>query len=217
MIERVTASNPTSNTASRLRHSVHRLALAMVVAVALLVLYSIKPTSNPVALPKALRPLAESVIGSIDVTTMLVAATAMTIVAMVRRLPYGAGAVLTLCVGANLTSAGIRTWVTGEASWTLLPSGHLVAVAAVVGSALFVAAPRFVPAVSGLGFVMIVATAGAAIMVEPTSPAGVAASLAIVAVWWLVASTVMLYSPVAKEREELRPDTAAIAFSRRRY
>lgn len=213
----MTAIAPTTDTETRLRHSVRRSIFAIVGAVALFVLYSVQPTSSPIALPSALRPLAEAVIAPINVTTMLVAATAMAIVAMVRTLPYGVGAVLTLCIGANVTSAGIRTWVGDEASWTLLPSGHLVALAAVLGAALLVAAPRFVPAIRGLGFVTVVATAGAAAMVGPTSAFGLVASLGIVAVWWLVASTVMLYSPDAKEREALRPDTAAIAFSRRRY
>ncbi|MFD4369658.1 hypothetical protein [Rhodococcus sp. NPDC058521] len=210
------AIDSTTSTETRLRHSARRIALAVVGAVALFALYAVRPTSSPIALPQQLKPLAQSAIGLVDVTSMLVATTAIAVVAIVRTLPYGVGAVLTLSVGANLTSAAIQTWAAGSPS-EILPSGHLVAVAAVLSSALLVAAKQYVPAIRGLGFVLVLGFAGASTLVQPMSPIGIVASVVIVAVWWMIASTVMLYSPSAAKREELRPDTAAIALSRRRY
>ncbi|WP_160103522.1 hypothetical protein [Rhodococcus sp. T7] len=198
---------------SRLRHSVRRLAFAAAGVVALCALYLIRPESSGLVLPEALRPVAEPVIQAIDVTTVLAAAVVLAIVAAMRKLSYGMAAVLLLCIGANLTSAAVRAWES-DAPSALLPSGHVVAVTALWGSALLVSAPRFRPVIAGLGFAVVLGVAGAAALVETSGIFGLAASLIIFAIWWALASTLMLYSPVAAEREERRPDTAAIAFSR---
>ena len=88
----------------------------------------------------------------------------LAIVAAMRKLSYGMGAVLLLCIGANLTSAAVRAWES-DAPSVLLPSGHVVAVTALYGSALLVSAPRFRPVIAGLGFGVVLGVAGAAVMI----------------------------------------------------
>ncbi|WP_084721672.1 hypothetical protein [Rhodococcus marinonascens] len=198
---------------SSLRRSVHRLAVAAAGAVSLGALYLVRPSSSALMFPEALHPVAVPVIDAIDITAILAVTVVLSVVSMMRKLPYGIGAVLVLSLGANLTGAAVRAWASDTAP-ALLPSGHIVAFAALCGSALLVAAPRFRPVISGLGFAGLLGVAGASAMVEPISVFGIAASLVIAAIWWALASTLMLYSPVAAEREERRPDTAAIAFSR---
>jgi hypothetical protein len=207
MLDTVTESNST------LRRSVHRLALSAAGVVLLCALYLAKPASTALSFPEPLRSIADQVINVVDVNSVLVATVVLAVVATVRKLSYGMGAILLLCLGANLTSAAVRA---SDAPSVLLPSGHVVAVAALYGSAILVSAPRFRPVVAGLGFALILGVAGAAALVEPISVYGLVASLVVASIWWALASILMLYSPVAAEREALRPDTAAIVFSRHR-
>jgi hypothetical protein len=209
MLDSVTESNST------LRRSVHRLALSAAGVVLLCALYLAKPASTALSFPEPLRSIADQVINVVDVNSVLVATVVLAVVATVRKLSYGMGAILLLCLGANLTSAAVRAWAS-DAPTVLLPSGHVVAVAALYGSAILVSAPRFRPVVAGLGFALILGVAGAAALVEPISVYGLVASLVVASIWWALASILMLYSPVAAEREALRPDTAAIVFSRHR-
>ncbi|WP_230990144.1 hypothetical protein [Rhodococcus oxybenzonivorans] len=209
MLETVTESNST------LRRSVHRLAVSAAGVVLLCALYLVKPASTALSFPEPLRSIADQVISVVDVNSVLVATVVLAVVATVRKLSYGIGAILLLCLGANLTCAAVRAWAS-DAPTVLLPSGHVVAVAALYGSAILVSAPRFRPVVAGLGFALILGVAGAAALVEPISVYGLVASLVVASIWWALASILMLYSPVAAEREALRPDTAAIVFSRHR-
>lgn len=209
MLETVTESNST------LRRSVHRLAVSAAGVVLLCALYLVKPASTALSFPEPLRSIADQVISVVDVNSVLVATVVLAVVATVRKLSYGIGAILLLCLGANLTCAAVRAWAS-DAPTVLLPSGHVVAVAALYGSAILVSAPRFRPVVAGLGFALILGVAGAAALVEPISIYGLVASLVVASIWWALASILMLYSPVAAEREALRPDTAAIVFSRHR-
>ncbi|QTJ65151.1 hypothetical protein HYG77_05740 [Rhodococcus sp. ZPP] len=200
---------------STLRRSVHRLAVSAAGVVLLCALYLVKPASTALSFPEPLRSIADQVISVVDVNSVLVATVVLAVVATVRKLSYGIGAILLLCLGANLTCAAVRAWAS-DAPTVLLPSGHVVAVAALYGSAILVSAPRFRPVVAGLGFALILGVAGAAALVEPISIYGLVASLVVASIWWALASILMLYSPVAAEREALRPDTAAIVFSRHR-
>ncbi|AWK75455.1 hypothetical protein CBI38_10200 [Rhodococcus oxybenzonivorans] len=200
---------------STLRRSVHRLAVSAAGVVLLCALYLVKPASTALSFPEPLRSIADQVISVVDVNSVLVATVVLAVVATVRKLSYGIGAILLLCLGANLTCAAVRAWAS-DAPTVLLPSGHVVAVAALYGSAILVSAPRFRPVVAGLGFALILGVAGAAALVEPISVYGLVASLVVASIWWALASILMLYSPVAAEREALRPDTAAIVFSRHR-
>ncbi|QNG18237.1 hypothetical protein G4H71_02735 [Rhodococcus triatomae] len=197
----------------RARTAAGRLAAAATIACGLVVLYILRPAASPLAVPAELRTLAEPLVELVDLTTVLAATVALSVVAMIRRLPYGVAAVLIVSVGANLTAALARNWVP-DAPAALLPNGHVVAVTALYGSALLVCAPRFRPVLAGLGFVAVVAVTAAAVTVETTSPAGALAAIAVSVFWWTVASALMQFSPVAAERESLRPDTAAIALSR---
>ncbi|MEV0948220.1 hypothetical protein [Rhodococcus sp. NPDC049939] len=196
-----------------LRRSVYRLAVAAAGVVALLSLYLVNPELPTLTLPEIFRPVAEPVVEAVNVTSVLAATTIVAIVAAMRKLPYGMAAALMLCIGSNITGAGIREWAS-DTSATLLPNGHVVAIIALWGAALLVTAPRFQPVLVGLGFVVVVAVAGAVALVDPISVPGIVASLLVGAIWWALASAVMLYSPAAAERERQRPDTAAIAFSR---
>ncbi|AOW94851.1 hypothetical protein BFN03_11610 [Rhodococcus sp. WMMA185] len=198
-----------------MRRSAYRLAVAAAGVVALSLLYAISPEVPALTLPTVLRPVAEPAVAAINLTSVLAATTVLSIIAAMRKLPYGMTAILLLCIGSNLTSVGIREWAS-DASATWLPSGHLVAVIALWGAAFIVAAPRLRPVLAGLGFAVVIAIAGAVALVNPISVFGIVASLLVGAIWWALASTVMLYSPVAAEREAARPDTAVIALNRHR-
>ncbi|MFZ2178674.1 MAG: hypothetical protein WAW17_32520, partial [Rhodococcus sp. (in: high G+C Gram-positive bacteria)] len=175
---------------STLRRSVCHSALAVAGVAVLCALYLVSPESPHLVLPEALRPIAIPAIAAIDVTTVLAATVVLAVVAMMRTLSYGIGAVLTLCLGANLSNAAIQVWAADTPS-ALLPSGHLVAVVALYGSAILVAAPRFRPVVAGLGFALVLGVAGAAAVVEPIGVYGLAASVVVAAIWWAVASALM--------------------------
>nr|WP_240945596.1 hypothetical protein [Rhodococcus sp. HNM0569] len=165
--------------------------------------------------PEQIRTMAEPVLTAVDVTTVMAATVVLSVVAMIRRLSYGVAAVLTLTVGANLGSALVRVWADG-APEAILPSGHVVAAMAVYSTGLLVASPRFKPVVSGLGAVVVLAVVAASLASEPVGLPGIAAAGTITAIWWAVASIIMVYSPIAAERERQRPDPAAMALVRHR-
>lgn len=207
-------------TSSTILHaSVRRLVLAATCGVVLLLMYLLVPGAAFAPVVTDLAPrVADSAVHAlrlINITIVLAATAAVTVVAMVRKLPYGIGSVLMLCLGANLSCAGIQLWAAGlpEAA---LPSGHLVAVAALVAATRLVAAPRFVPVVTGLGAALVIAVAGVVALGVPTSLLALGAAGLLVIAWWAAASAVMQYSPIAAERERARPDTAALALSRGR-
>ncbi|EOM74899.1 hypothetical protein DW322_17485 [Rhodococcus rhodnii] len=204
-----------TDSTERVQRSIRRIAVAAVSVVALVALYALRPRVSSFTTPENLRALAEPVLSLVDVTTALVATVVLTVVAMTRRLPFGVAAVLLLVIGSTVSSAAVHQWVSSVPD-AGLPNGYVVGVSAIYGAAVLVAAPQFKPAVAGLGAVAVLAITAAAVVAEPVALAGVAASLMITAIWWALSSVVMLYSPVAAQREELRPDTAAIAFSRYR-
>ncbi|MGA9872278.1 MAG: hypothetical protein WBQ44_14205 [Rhodococcus sp. (in: high G+C Gram-positive bacteria)] len=158
----------------------------------------------------------ETLLRLFGITPVLVAVAALTIVSVVRKLPYGIGAVIGLTVGASLTTAAVRAWAYGLVPASALPNGSVTACAALICGAALVAAPRFVPAVTGLGAVVALTVAGAAVVGGSATVVGIVTTFLIVALWWALASTVMVFSPVAAEREAANPlDTAAMALRRR--
>lgn len=168
------------------------------------------------ALVPSLAGPAETLLMMFGITQVLLAVAALTLVAVARRLPYGIGAVITLVVGASLTTAAVRTWADGWVPSSALPNGYVAACAALVGAATLVAAPRFLPMVWGLGGVAVLAVAAAAVVGGSATVVGIATTLLIVVGWWAGSSAVMLFSPVAAEREAQNPlDTAALALRRR--
>jgi hypothetical protein len=82
-------------------------AAALVVLYAVLPLLGVRYPPASVAL-EALYAPADTVLDVIDVTTVLVVVAALTVVAVVRKLPYGIGAILMLCLGSTLTAAAGR-------------------------------------------------------------------------------------------------------------
>ncbi|NRI67753.1 hypothetical protein FEZ60_19730 [Rhodococcus sp. MS16] len=191
------------------------LALAALCAAALGILYFLRPDSPTVTVPESLRSVADQIVRIVDVTAVLTATAALAAVSMIRTLPYGIGAILMLGVGANLTSAALGSWLT-DAPTALLPSGHVVAAAALYGSAVLISAPRWRPVIVGLGISGVAAVAVSVVATEMSGIFGVVAGLLIAAAWGCVAAILMEHSPVAAKREAARPDTAAIAFSRDR-
>jgi membrane-associated phospholipid phosphatase len=97
-----------------------------------------------------------------------------------------------------------------------LPSGHVAAATALYCSAILISAPQWRPVVAGLGFVGVAAIGASALAAELSGLFGVIAGILITLVWACAAAILMARSPIAAKREELRPDTAAIAFSRHR-
>lgn len=212
MIIGVTVSTPTQHPTS----PTHRfLALAALCIATLSVLYFVRPGSPTVNAPDQVRTLAQWTIGRFDVTAVLAATTALAVVSMVRGLPYGIGAILILGMGANLTNAAIGSWLT-DVPQSLQPSGHVAAATALYCSAVLITAPRWRPVVAGLGFVGVAAVGASALGAELSGIFGVIAGSLVALVWACVAAILMARSPIAAKREELRPDTAAIAFSRHR-
>ena len=150
------------------------------------------------------------------ITPVLVAVAALTVIALMRALPYGIGAVISLVVGASLTTAAVRTWADGLVPASALPNGYVTAALALICAATLVSSPRFLPMVWGLGVVAAVTLAGALVVGGTASVVGLATTLLIVGGWWAASSAVMVYSPIAAEREASNPfDTAALALRRR--
>ncbi|RRQ25523.1 hypothetical protein DK926_23185 [Rhodococcus sp. Eu-32] len=159
----------------------------------------------------------DSVLTAFGITPVLVAVAVLTVVALIRGLPYGIGAVITLVIGASLTTAGVRAWAVGWVPGSALPNGYATAAVALVCATTLVASPRFLPMVWGLGGVGVATVCAAAVVGGAVSVIGVVTTLLVVLAWWAVSSGVMVYSPVAAEREKQNPfDTAALAFRRMR-
>ena len=145
-----------------------------------------------------------------------IAVSALTVVALIRKLPYAIGSVISLVVGTSLTTAAVRTWADGAVPASALPSGYVAAALSLICASTLVASARFAPMIWGLGTVAAVAVAGAAVVGGSASVVGVTTTLLIIAAWWAGSSAVMVYSPVAAEREAQNPlDTAAMALRRR--
>lgn len=160
--------------------------------------------------------LSEKVLQAFGITPVLISVAALTVVALIRKLHYGIGAVITLTIGASLTTAAVRTWAAGWVPASALPNGYVTACAALMCAATLVAATRHLPIVWGLGTVTVLAVGAAAVISGAATIIGVTTTLLIVAGWWAAASAVMLYSPVAAQREARNPlDTAAMAVQRR--
>lgn len=158
----------------------------------------------------------DALLQAFGITPVLLAVAALTVVALIRKLPYGIGAVITLVVGASLTTAGVRAWANGWVPASALPNGYVTAAIALVCATTLVAAPRFLPMVGGLGTVGAVTVSAAAIVGGSTTIVGVLTTALIVLGWWAGSSAVMVYSPVAAEREASNPfDTAAMALRAR--
>ncbi len=154
----------------------------------------------------------ETLLRAFGITPVLCAVAALTMVAMIRELPYGIGAVTTLTVGASLTTAAARTWADGWVPTSALPNGYVTASLSLICAATLVASAKFLPVVWGLGTVAAATVAAAAVLGGSATVIGIATTLLIVAAWWAWSSAVMLYSPVAAEREARNPlDTAAMA------
>jgi hypothetical protein len=158
----------------------------------------------------------DSLLTAFGITPVLVAVAALTVVALIRKLPYGIGAVITLVVGASLTTAGVRAWAAGWVPASALPNGYITAAVALVCATTLVASTKFLPMVWGLGGVGAATVCAAAVVGGATSVVGVVTTVLIVVGWWAGSSGVMVYSPVAAEREKQNPfDTAALAFRKR--
>ncbi|MBY6366416.1 hypothetical protein [Rhodococcoides corynebacterioides] len=189
-------------------------------ALILAVLYAVLPLAG-VEYPAA-RPVPGPVAGGasrllsvIDVTSVLVVVAALTVVSIVRTLPYGIGAVLMLCPGAPLTAAAARSWLPDSVLASAHPDGRIVAVASLVAAASLVVSPRVRPAVLGLGLAATVAVAAAAVVTAAASVVGVLGALAVTGTWWALAAVVMAHSPIAARREHKNPlDTAALKLRR---
>ncbi|WP_206489488.1 hypothetical protein [Rhodococcus sp. KRD162] len=207
-----------NQSSSRRRAVVTRMAVASCSASVLLVLLVSAPhRASPVRTdPSSATALAERALSAIDVTTVLIAVAALTIVAVLRKLPYGIGAVIACTIGAVVTGEVIREAVGLSLSSTDLPYGPLVAVAALLGAGSMVAGARWRPVVLGLGTVATFAVAAAAMFTGAASIIGVVGALSIAFVWWPACSIVMLYSADAAAREARNPlDTAAMAVQRK--
>lgn len=203
------------------RGMLRRLGVGVAATAALLVLFGVLPVAGftfPLSAPMlpGLDGIGRSILGLIDITGVLVVVAALTVVALIRGLPYGIGVVITVSIGAVLTTALVRHWADGWVPTSALPSGQVTAVLAVVGCASLVVAPRFLPMVGGLGAVAVGITGVAAVITGSVTIVGVLAAVLVSAVWWAGGSAVMQFSPQASEREARNPfDTAALAVQRR--
>lgn len=212
MLEHVTVSTSTPHSSSA---TPRFLAVATLCAASLGVLYVLEPASLIIDTPESVKSAARQVISCIDVTTVLAATAALAVVAMVRNLHYGIGGILLVGVGANLTGATLSSWLTNVPA-ALLPNGHVVAAAALYGAAVLICAPRWRPAIIGLGISVVAGVCVGVVTAGMSGIFGVLAGLLVAAIWGCVAAILMEHSPEAAQREQARPDTAAIAFSRDR-
>lgn len=168
------------------------------------------------AIVPALSAPSEKVLEFFGITPVLVAVAALTMVAVVRKLPYGIGAVIGAVVGASLTTAAVRTWADGLVPTSALPNGYVTAALVLLSAATLVSSPRYLPMVWGLGTVGAVTVAAAAILGGSASVVGILTTMLIVFAAWAAAAAVMVYSPAAAQREAANPlDTAAMALRRR--
>lgn len=182
---------------------------------ALGMLYVSRPTLPTVSVPEHVHMLASWTVGRFDITAVLAATAVLAVVTTMRRLPYGLGAILGLGLGANLTNATIGSRF-ADLPATLAPSGHVAAATALYCSAILVTSPSWRPAVAGLGFAGVVMVGVSTLVADATSLFAIVAGALIALVWGCAAAILMSRSPEAAKREEARPDTAALAFSRHR-
>ncbi|WP_072807099.1 hypothetical protein [Rhodococcoides yunnanense] len=188
----------------------------LVVVLAALPLLGVTYPYSRAVVPSLVDP-SGALLRAFGITPVLLAVAALTVVALFRALPYGIGAVITLVVGASLTTAAVRAWAAGWVPASALPNGYVTAAVSLVCATTLVAAPRFLPMVWGLGAVGATTVCAAAIVGGSATIIGVATTLLIVLGWWAGSSAVMLHSPVAAEREAQNPfDTAALALRRMR-
>lgn len=196
-------------------------ALTALSAATLIFLYVALPVAGVQYAPastsfEALYGPSTTVLNIIDVTTVLVVIAALAVVSVVRKLPYGIGSVLTLSLGATLSSAAARTWLTGQIASSALPDGRVVAAAALIASAALVVPRAVRPAVLGLGVAFVAGVALAAVVTAAATAVGVVGAVAVAGLWWGVAGALMTQSPVAAARERKNPmDTAALMLRRR--
>ncbi|MGU3434900.1 hypothetical protein ACNHUS_18025 [Actinomycetes bacterium M1A6_2h] len=191
-------------------------------AAALIALYGVLPAvgidypHGRTFLAPLYRPAA-ALLGSLEVTSVLLAVTVLSVIAVVRKLHYGIAAVLVTTLGANLMGAGMRAWIGGTVLPSAVADGPVIAAASVVAAASIVCASRWRPAVAGLGGVAVLAVSGAAMITAAASVVAVVGALLVVALWWSLASVVMTHSPIAAERERQNPlSTAAMALGANR-
>lgn len=189
--------------------------VALVVVLALLPLVGVTYPYSRAIVPSLTAP-SDMLLRAFGLTPVLVGVAALTVIALMRKLPYGIGAVITLVVGASLTTAAVRAWADGWVPASALPNGYVTACAALICAATLVASPRFLPMVWGLGAVGAATVSASAVVGGSATVVGIATTLLIVVGWWAGSSAVMLYSPLAAEREAQNPfDTAALALRRR--
>ncbi len=163
----------------------------------------------------ALTAPSDTLLQFFGITPVLIGVAGLTVIALVRQLPYGIGAVISLAVGASLTTAAVRTWADGSVPASALPNGYVAAALSLICASTLVCSVRLLPAVWGLGTVAAVTVAGAAVVGGFASVVGIATTLLIVGGWWAGSSAVMLYSPIAAARDASNLDTAALALRRR--
>lgn len=189
--------------------------LASIVVLSVLPILGATYPHSRVMVPSLTGP-ADALLQLFGLTPVLIAVAALTVLALIRRLPYGIGAVISLVVGASLTTAAVRNWADGWVPASALPNGYVCACISLICAATLVAAPRFLPMVWGLGAVAAITVSSAAVVGGAASIVGVVTTLLIVVGWWAGSSAVMLYSPIAAAREAQNPlDTAALAFRER--
>ncbi|MBY6687382.1 hypothetical protein HQ305_17630 [Rhodococcus sp. BP-149] len=216
------STTTTQQIALRARRTTPRWwALTGVSAAALVVLYAVLPLLGvryppaSVAL-EALYAPADTVLDVIDVTTVLVVVAALTVVAVVRKLPYGIGAILMLCLGSTLTAAAGSAWLSDHIATSALPDGRVVAASSVIASGALVVPGRLRPVVLGLGSALVAGVALAAVVTVGATGIGIVGALLVTGMWWGAAGVVMAHSPVAAAREAKNPlDTAALMLRRR--
>ncbi|MDJ0395747.1 hypothetical protein QMK17_20710 [Rhodococcus sp. G-MC3] len=205
----------------RRRATAVRLAAAAGAIVALIVVLAVLPIlgiTYPYSrgIVPSLTDPSKTALKAFGITPVPLAVAGLTVVALVRKLPYGIGAVITLVVGASLTTAAVRTWANGLVPESALPNGNVAACVALICAATLVASRAFLPMVWGLGAVAAMTISAGAVLGGAATIVGILTTALIVAAWWAASSAVMLYSPVAAEREAMNPlDTAAMALRNR--
>lgn len=206
----------------RRRRTTIRLGAVAVAVVALIVVLAVLPIAGITypysrAIVPSLSGPSDAALSAFGLTPVLLAVAGLTVVALVRALPYGIGAVITLVVGASLTTAAVRAWADGLVPASALPNGNVTACMALICAATLVASRAFLPMVWGLGTVAAATVSTGAVLGGSATVVGIFTTAAIVAAWWAGSSAVMLYSPVAAEREARNPlDTAAMMLRARR-
>lgn len=137
--------------------------LASIFVLSILPALGVTYPHSRVMLPSLTGP-ADALLQMFGLTPVLVAVAALTVLTLIRRLPYGIGAVISLVVGASLTTAAVRAWADGWVPASALPNGYVCACISLICAATLVAAPRFLPMVWGLGSVAAITVSSAALV-----------------------------------------------------